>query len=499
MKLKELLKTLKSCKIEGSEDVEIFDIQYDSRKVRKGSLFIAIKGEKTDGNLFAEQALGRGAVAVVTDSPEFGVLGFATTIYAPNAREALAKISTAFYGQPASKLKLVGITGTNGKTTTSFLVESILREAGLNPGVVGTINYRYAGKVLPAPNTTPESLDLQRLLNDMVESGVKAAVMEVSSHALSQERVAGCVFDVAVFTNLTQDHLDYHITMERYFEAKARLFTDFIDEGKTAVINMDDLKGEDLSKRALGRVIGYGIKGRGIETNIYPKDIKLGVEGIEGTLATPSGEIKIKSSLIGEFNLYNILAAAGAGVGLDLTVEVIERGITALKNVPGRLERVDAGQAFAILVDYAHTPDALERVLSTIRGLTDKRIITLFGCGGDRDRGKRPIMGRIAAEYSDIVIVTSDNPRTEEPLKIIEDITSGIVGAYGHAPLQVIPDRREAITEAIKEAREGDVVLLAGKGHEDYQIIGSQKIHFDDREEAIKAVREGTVPDLRAE
>ena len=448
---------------------------------------------------FAEQALGRGAVAVVTDSPEFGVLGFATTIYAPNAREALAKISTAFYGQPASKLKLVGITGTNGKTTTSFLVESILREAGLNPGVVGTINYRYAGKVLPAPNTTPESLDLQRLLNDMVESGVKAAVMEVSSHALSQERVAGCVFDVAVFTNLTQDHLDYHITMERYFEAKARLFTDFIDEGKTAVINMDDLKGEDLSKRALGRVIGYGIKGRGIETNIYPKDIKLGVEGIEGTLATPSGEIKIKSSLIGEFNLYNILAAAGAGVGLDLTVEVIERGITALKNVPGRLERVDAGQAFAILVDYAHTPDALERVLSTIRGLTDKRIITLFGCGGDRDRGKRPIMGRIAAEYSDIVIVTSDNPRTEEPLKIIEDITSGIVGAYGHAPLQVIPDRREAITEAIKEAREGDVVLLAGKGHEDYQIIGSQKIHFDDREEAIKAVREGTVPDLRAE
>lgn len=489
MKLKELLKALKGYKIQGSEDAEVFDIQYDSRKVGKGSLFVAIKGEKADGNLFAEQVVESGAVAVVTDSSGLGVWSSATTIYVPNAREAMARISAAFYGRPAAKLKLVGITGTNGKTTTSFLVESVLREAGLNPGVVGTINYRYPGKALPAPNTTPESLDLQRLLNDMVESGVKSAVMEVSSHALSQERVGGCLFDVAVFTNLTQDHLDYHITMERYFEAKARLFTDFIDEGKTAVINMDDPKGVDISKRALGRVIGYGIKGRGIETDIYPKDIKLGVQGIEGTLATPSGEIKIKSSLIGEFNLYNILAAAGAGVGLGLPVEVIERGITALKKVPGRLERVDAGQLFTILVDYAHTPDALERVLSTIRGLTDKRIITLFGCGGDRDRGKRPIMGRVASEYSDIVIVTSDNPRTEEPLKIIEDITSGIVGAYGHRPLQVIPDRREAITEAIKEAREGEVVLLAGKGHEDYQIIGTEKIHFDDREEAIKAIR----------
>jgi len=486
MKLKELLKALKSYKIQGSEDAEIFDIQYDSRKVGKGALFIAIKGEKADGNLFVEQAVEKGAVAVVTDSSELVFRISATAIYVQNAREALARISAAFYDQPAAKLKLVGITGTNGKTTTSYLVESVLSEGGLNPGVVGTINYRYAGKMFPAPNTTPESLDLQRLLNDMVESSVKAAVMEVSSHALSQERVGGCLFDVAVFTNLTQDHLDYHITMERYFEAKARLFTDFIDEGKTAVINMDDPKGEDLSKRALGRVIGYGIKGRGIETNIYPKDIKLGVEGIEGTLATPSGEIKIKSSLIGEFNLYNIMAAAGAGVGLGLPVDVIERGITALKNVPGRLERVDAGQPFTILVDYAHTPDALERVLSTIRGLTDKRIITLFGCGGDRDRGKRPIMGRIAAEYSDIVIVTSDNPRTEEPLKIIEDITSGVSGQW--SGIRVIPDRREAITEAIKEAREGDVVLLAGKGHEDYQIIGREKIHFDDREEAIKAL-----------
>ena len=489
MKLKELLKALKSYKIQGSEDAEIFDIQYDSRKVGKGSLFIAIKGEKADGSLFADQAVEKGAVAVVTDSSELVFRISATAIYVPNAREALAKISAAFYDQPAAKLKLVGITGTNGKTTTSFLVESVLSEGGLNPGVVGTINYRYAGKMFPAPNTTPESLDLQRLLNDMVESGVKAAVMEVSSHALSQERVGGCVFDVAVFTNLTQDHLDYHITMERYFEAKARLFTDFIDEGKTAVINMDDPKGEDLSKRALGRVIGYGKastgKGRGKE-NIYPKDIRLGVDGIKGTLATPSCDVKINSSLIGEFNLYNILAAVGAGVGLGLPVDVIERGITALKNVPGRLERVDTGQPFSILVDYAHTPDALERVLSTIRGLTDKRIITLFGCGGDRDRGKRPIMGRIAAEYSDIVIVTSDNPRTEEPLKIIEDITSVVSGQW--SGIRVIPDRREAIMEAIKEAREGDVVLLAGKGHEDYQIIGREKIHFDYREEAIKAL-----------
>jgi len=495
MKLKELLKALKSYEIQGSEDTEIFDIQYDSRTVRRGSLFVAIKGKNTDGNRFVPDVISRGAIAIVTDSPspytlslmERGGLRVAV-IQVPNAREALARIAAAFYGEPASKLKLVGITGTNGKTTTSFLVESILREAGLNPGVIGTINYRYAGKVLPAPNTTPESLDLQRLLKEMVDSGVNAVVMEVSSHALSQDRVAGLIFDAGVFTNLTQDHLDYHGTMEAYFEAKARLFTDFIDEGRAAVINMDDPKGEDLSKRAVGRVMGYGVKGIGIgigigrETNMYPKDIKLGVEGIEGTLVTPSGDIKVKSSLVGEFNLYNILAAVGAGVGLGLSVEAIEKGISDLKNVPGRLERVDSGQPFTILVDYAHTPDALERVLATLRELTDKRIITVFGCGGDRDRGKRPIMGRIATEYSDVVIVTSDNPRTEDPMGIIEDIKAGITG------VRVIPDRREAIREAIREANEGDVVLLAGKGHEDYQIIGKEKIHFDDREEARKAV-----------
>ncbi|MDO8446077.1 MAG: UDP-N-acetylmuramoyl-L-alanyl-D-glutamate--2,6-diaminopimelate ligase [Deltaproteobacteria bacterium] len=493
MKLKELLKALKSYEIQGSEDTEIFDIQYDSRTVRRGSLFVAIKGKNADGNRFITDVISRGAIAIVTDSPspytlslmERGGLRVAV-IQVPNAREALARISAAFYGQPASKLKMVGITGTNGKTTTSFLVESILREAGLNPGVIGTINYRYAGKVLPAPNTTPESLDLQRLLKEMVDSGVKSVVMEVSSHALDQGRVGGCKFDVGVFTNLTQDHLDYHLTMDKYFEAKARLFTDFIDEGRAAVINMDDPKGEDLSRRAVGRVIGYGVKGIGIgrgKENIYPKDIRLGIDGIKGTFMTPAGEVKVKSSFVGEFNLYNILAAVGAGVGLGLPVEAIEKGISDMKNVPGRLERVDAGQPFTILVDYAHTPDALERVLSTIRGLTDKRIITVFGCGGDRDKGKRPIMGKIAAEYSDIVIVTSDNPRTEDPMRIIEDIKAGMTEA------RVIPDRREAIREAIREANEGDVVLLAGKGHEDYQIIGEEKIHFDDQEEALKAVK----------
>jgi len=493
MRLKELLKNLKSYKIKGSEEAEIFDIQYDSRNVGNGSVFVAIKGEKTDGNRFVPNVISMGAAAVVTDSPSPYLLSLmergglrVAIIQVPNAREALARTSAAFYGGPASKLKLVGITGTNGKTTTSFLVESVLREAGLNPGVIGTINYRYAGKVLPAPNTTPESLDLQRLLRDMVDSGVKAVVMEVSSHALSQDRVSGLTFDAGVFTNLTQDHLDYHGTMEAYFDAKARLFTDFIEEGKAAVINMDDSKGEELSKRAAGRVIGYSGMGKG-GVNIYPEDVTLGVDGIRGTFATPSGKVKIKSSLIGEFNLYNILAAVGAGVGLGLSVEVIERGITALKSVPGRLEIVDAGQPFTILVDYAHTPDALERVLSTIRDLTGKRIITVFGCGGDRDSGKRPIMGRIAAEYSNVVIVTSDNPRTEDPLKIIEDITGGI--RKEAMSIEVIPGRREAIGKAISLAEKGDVVLLAGKGHEDYQIIGEEKIHFDDREEARKAVQ----------
>lgn len=484
MKLKELLKVLKDYRIDGLEDVEVSDIRYDSRSVGKGSVFVAIKGEKADGNLYVQESIGKGAVVVVTETD--AVFKGATAIRVPNAREALAQISALFYGEPAKKLKLVGITGTNGKTTTSFLVESILREAGLNPGIVGTINYRYAGKVFPAPNTTPESLDLQKLLRDMVDSGVKAAVMEVSSHALDQDRVAACIFDVGVFTNLTQDHLDYHVTMEDYFEAKSRLFTDFIDEGKAAVINMDDPMGEELSKRAIGRVIGYSVK-KG-KADIYPNDVVLGVSGISGTVKTPMGVVEIKSPLIGDFNLYNILAAVGTGVGLGLPLGVIEGGIRALTNVPGRLERVDAGQPFIILVDYAHTPDALERVLSTIRGLTERRIITVFGCGGDRDRGKRPLMGSVAVRYSDMVIITSDNPRTEDPLKIIEDIRAGIERQGPGANYIIIPDRREAIEKAVSMAQAGDILLLAGKGHEDYQVIGKEKIHFDDREEAEKAV-----------
>lgn len=494
MKLRELIKGLKGCKLHGSEDTEIIDIQYDSRSVGKGSLFFAVRGEKMDGNRFVPDVIARGAVAVVTESQSSDTLSLidkggpeTAIITVPNVRAAMAGISAAFYGEPASKLKLVGITGTNGKTTTSYLVEGILKEAGLNPGVIGTINYRFAGKTLHAPNTTPESMDLQRLLGEMVKNKVKAVVMEVSSHALHQERVGGCIFDAGVFTNLTQDHLDYHVNMERYLEAKARLFTDFMNVNNAAVINMDDPAGVDLSRRAVGRVIGYGKTGKGIGGEaIYPKDVTLGVGGIEGLIATPLGDIKINSKLMGEFNLYNILAAVGAGVGLGLQKEAIEKGIADLRNVPGRLERVDAGQAFTILVDYAHTPDALERVLSTIKGLTEKRIITVFGCGGDRDRGKRPVMGRIAAEYSDLVIVTSDNPRTEEPMKIIEDIKAGFRGQG--SGVRVIPDRREAVTEAIKEAKDGDVVLLAGKGHEDYQIIGNEKAHFDDREEARKAV-----------
>lgn len=491
MKLKELLKNLREFAVDGSEDTEISDIQYDSRAVGKGSIFVAIKGEKTDGNLFIPSAIANGAAVVVSD--EVRVLEKITTVKVPNAREAMARLSAAFYGEPVGKLKLIGVTGTNGKTTTSFLVESILREAGLNPGVVGTINYRYGGKVLPAPNTTPESLDLQRLLRDMVNNSVKAVVMEVSSHALAQDRVAGCAFDAAIFTNLTQDHLDYHATMENYFAAKMRLFTDLIGEGRAAVINMDDAVGEALSRKTAGRVIGYGLKGKA-GVSVYPRDISLGVQGIIGTLETSSGDIRIKSPLIGEFNLYNILAAVGAAVGLGISTDAIEKGIEALSNVPGRLEPVHAGQKFTILVDYAHTPDALERVLSAIRELSDKRIITVFGCGGNRDRGKRPVMGRIAVEYSDQVIITSDNPRTEDPMKIIEDIKAGIGRATGRSTLQVIPDRREAIKAAIDNAGDDDVVLLAGKGHEDYQITGNEKMHFDDREEAAKAVREGTVP-----
>ena len=419
------------------------------------------------------------------------------------SREALAQVASAFFGDPSLSLTVIGITGTNGKTTTSYLLESILGEAGEKTGIVGTVNYRYAGQVRPAATTTPESLDLQRLLAGMREAGVTHAVLEVSSHALDMQRVKGCNFDVALFTNLTRDHLDYHGSMEKYFQAKKLLFTEALRESRKknlfSVINSDDPRGEDLRRSAVGTIFRYGVKSRG---EVYPERFSVDLDGIRAEIVTPRGKLEIASPLIGLHNLYNILAAVSVAEALEISPEVTARGVARMARVPGRLDRVPEGEGIRIFVDYAHTPDALERALETLRSARPARLLVIFGCGGDRDRGKRPAMGKAAALGSDWAVVTSDNPRTEDPLRILEEVEDGIreTGRPRLTPEDlaageesggyfVIPDRCEAISRTIGAARPGDVILIAGKGHEDYQILGARKIHFDDREEALAALK----------
>lgn len=459
-------------------DLEISDIAYDSRAVKLGTLFVAIRGEKTDGNNFVEDAVGRGAAAVVSEQPRPGILpdGY-PWIQVASARKALAISAANFYERPAGVLKLIGVTGTNGKTTTSFLVDSVLRAAGCEVGLFGTIGYRLVREARPAPNTTPESLDLQKYLAEIVRAGGTHAVLEASSHALAMDRLWGCPFAVAIFTNLTRDHLDYHKTLEEYFAAKRRLF-----EGTGAappavgVINRDDEYGQKLTGLA-SRTMTYGLEPGADITTRKPG---FSLSGIEFTADTPAGKIDIRSKLVGRPNVYNILAAVGAGVALELPKEVIASGISQLAAVPGRFERIEVGQPFLVVVDYAHTDDALRNLLATAKELSSGgRIITLFGCGGDRDRTKRPLMGEAAGRGSDIVVLTSDNPRSEDPLLIIND---AIVGTQRtKAKLFVELDRQKAIELALDEARAGDIVLLAGKGHETYQILRDRTIEFDDR------------------
>jgi UDP-N-acetylmuramoyl-L-alanyl-D-glutamate--2,6-diaminopimelate ligase len=459
-------------------DLEILEIAYDSRLVNPRTLFVAIRGEKTDGNKFVADAVARGAAAVISEHEIAGTLPAAFPwIQVADARKALAITAANYYARPAEILKLIGVTGTNGKTTTSYLVDSILRAAGCQVGLLGTIGYRLLSEPLPAPNTTPESLDLQRYLAQIVRAGGTHAVLEASSHALAMDRLWGCPFAVAIFTNLTRDHLDYHKTFEDYFAAKRRMF-----EGTgaappaVAVINRDDEYGQKLSGLA-ARTLTYGLEPGADITTRKPS---LTLSGLEFTTETPAGKIEIRSKLVGRPNVYNILAAIGAGEALNLSKEVIAAGIAQLPTVPGRFERIDAGQPFLVIVDYAHTDDALRNLLGTARELNpDGRIITLFGCGGDRDRTKRPLMGEAAGRGSDIVVLTSDNPRSEDPLLIIND---AIVGAQRtKAKLFIEPDRQKAIALALDEARSGDIVLLAGKGHETVQVLRDRTIEFDDR------------------
>jgi len=463
--------------------VPVKGVEYDSRRVEPGYVFVAMKGESSDGNRFIDAAIRAGAVAIVTDSaaepPRPGV----AWAQVPHGRRALARVSANFYKRPAERIANTGITGTNGKSTTAFLIESILRAAHRKTALVGTIEYHIADKVLPAPHTTPEPLDLNRLLSEALGLGVTESVMEVSSHALAQQRIFGIPFDVAVFTNLTRDHLDYHGTMDDYFRAKQVLFEGCGTEPPwAAVLNTDDPYGRQLltlSKKKCSVVSSYGLK----SGDFHADAIDVTGRGTRFQLVTPSGKIAIWSPLIGMVNVYNILAAAAATSARNCSHEMIAKGIFDLARVPGRFERVDCGQPFTVAVDYAHTDDALRNLTSLARDFVTRaglkgKVITLFGCGGDRDRAKRPLMGEAAGKGSDFVVLTSDNPRSEEPLAIINDALVGL--QKSGAKYTTEPDRRKAIAIALQQAAPGDIVLLAGKGHEKVQVTREGSAPFND-------------------
>jgi UDP-N-acetylmuramoyl-L-alanyl-D-glutamate--2,6-diaminopimelate ligase len=458
-------------------------LEYDSRRVGEGFLFFAFPGSRADGRQFAEDALARGAVAVVSESecPP----GPARWIRVEHGRQALALAARNYYRKPDERLGLTGITGTNGKTTTAYLIDSVLRASGHTTALVGTIEYHLAGRVLPAVNTTPESLDLVRLFAELERAGGTHATLEVSSHALALGRVYGLHFHTAVFTNLTRDHLDFHGTMENYFAAKQALLAGAGGlPPRFAVLNRDDEYARRLKVDTKTEAIWYGL---GQESDLRALHISSGFHGLRFDVQHGKLRFAVESPLMGRINVYNILAACGAGLSYGIAPEGIARGIAELRAVPGRFERVDQGQPFVVVVDYAHTDDALRNAIAVARGLNPKRVITLFGCGGDRDRSKRPLMGQAAAEASDFVVLTSDNPRSEDPLAIMNDALVGIRRV--DVPHVVEPDRAAAIARALKEAREGDLVILAGKGHETYQVLKDKTIPFDDRVVAREVLR----------
>lgn len=467
----------------GNSDIEISGINYDSRKVETGDLFVCILGTKSDGHDFVGDAIKKGALALLTMYRVENLPGNISQIIVPDTREALAKVSALWYGFPTQKLRMIGVTGTNGKTTTTHLIKGLLEKKGQRVGLIGTVHNLIGEEVMPSTHTTPESWELLGLINEMVEKKADAAVMEVSSHALKQNRVAGCEFDGGVFTNLTQDHLDYHLTFEDYLNSKLKLFSDLHlgTKGGTkyAVINGDDPVAEEFKRAAGVPVWTYGIKEK---AHVLAEDIKITPQGTSFNLKTYQGSCPLTMSLTGNFNVYNALAAITVALLEGLTLTEIGEYLAHAPQVAGRFELVDEGQPFAVIVDYAHTPDGLENVLATAQGITKGRLITVFGCGGDRDRGKRPIMGEISGKYSSFTFVTSDNPRTEDPEAIILEIEKGIAGIT--SAYKTIPDRRKAIEEALEMAGPTDTVIIAGKGHEDYQLVQGKVLHFDDREVA---------------
>lgn len=495
MQLCELIGAIHPIAVEGPTAGSISALVYDSRQVGEGAVFFALPGSKTDGRNYISQAIAAGAGAVVASS----FVGVAPTtdccfIQVANVRRAMAQAAAHYYGYPGKGIPVIGVTGTNGKTTITYLVEAILRTAGYNPAVFGTIAYRLAGTCsYEATHTTPESIELMWMLAEFRRRGADALIMEVSSHALEQHRVDGLVFDVAVFSNLTRDHLDYHAGLEDYFASKSRLFTDLLGAG-VALINADDPYGQHL----IADIPAALTFGQQPTCNLYPRQVVVGRDGIHGVFSGSRGDVQIDSPMIGDFNLSNLLAAVAIAQQLHISNEQITAGISAAPQVPGRLERVDNDGGVLALVDYAHTGDALEQVLKTLSGLEHRRLYTVVGCGGDRDPGKRPLMAAAAVKYSDLAIFTSDNPRTEDPLAILEQIRAGALAA-GSCELDpsalnsdsngfiLIPERRSAINCAARLAGKGDLLLVAGKGHEDYQILGTTRIHFDDREELQRA------------
>ncbi len=464
-----------------THDVEVHAIQYDSRKVEQNDCFVALRGTGVDGHRFISEAINKGAKVVVIEDDNAlpDSLAMHTGVVkavVQDSRKALALMAANFYGRPAQKLRSVGVTGTNGKTTTTHLVKSILEADGQQTGLIGTIEYMIGRQTIPAPHTTPESLELHGLFARMVSAGCTSVSMEVSSHALHQSRVHGIDFSVAAFTNLTQDHLDYHSSMEDYFGSKKILF-DGLKPTSAAVTNADDEWGKKITQSTQAKKISYGL---GSSANFQAADIELSLRGITMSIGNEGSKSTISSPLVGRFNVYNVLTAYTIGKALNIPERTIQRGIKNLETVKGRFERISSPQGWIAIIDYAHTPDALEKCLQAIREVIPTgRIITVFGAGGDRDKTKRPLMGTIASELSDLSIITSDNPRTEEPAQIIREIAKGISKTGG---VEQEVDRRKAIHQAIGLARSGDVILIAGKGHEEYQVIGREKIHFSDRE-----------------
>ncbi|OCC14748.1 UDP-N-acetylmuramoylalanyl-D-glutamate--2, 6-diaminopimelate ligase [Dissulfuribacter thermophilus] len=487
LKTKELVRGLGDLvvSIHGELPPDIKGIAIDSRQVRQGYLFVAIRGERSSGEEYIEHAVRNGANMVIL--PEgAGIPKYISSILSRDTKACAGIAASLFYGNPTESCPVVAVTGTNGKTTFTYLMEAILKEAGLRPGVIGTVNYRLGSLSWPAPLTTPDPVTLQRTIREMITNGADSIIMEASSHALDQKRLWGSKIRCAVFTNMTRDHLDYHKTMDNYFLAKQSLFSDYCPE--VSVFNIDDPYGKTMYLHSRGESITYAIDN---EADIRPKKLNIDINGIYMAIDLYGKTVSITSELIGKFNVYNILAAVSAAISMEIPSHAIQMGIAKCRNIPGRMERVASDSSIMAFVDYAHTPDAVERILKEISLLGPRRVITVLGCGGDRDRGKRPLMGAIASRLSDIAVFTTDNPRSEDPLRIIDDMLHGVSDRDRmRESIKVIPDREEAIFWAIEQAKTGDAVLVLGKGHETCQIIDNQKIYFDDRVILKRALEE---------